>query len=55
MIFESHRAWSIIDVFDDVEDKLHVFNSLHYDQHAPIRTFKVRDLTQVEPIAYVCS
>ena len=41
----SKAPWSIIDVFDDVEDKLHVFNLLFssiLDQHAPIKTFKVR-------------
>ena len=34
-----------MDVFDDVEDKLHLFNSLFPSklaQHVPIRTFKVR-------------
>lgn len=37
--------WSIVDVFDEVEDKLHVFNLLFssiLDEHAPIKTFKVR-------------
>ena len=41
----SKAPWSIVDIFDDVEDKLHVFNSLFssiLDQHAPIKTFKVR-------------
>ncbi|CAB4040195.1 Hypothetical predicted protein, partial [Paramuricea clavata] len=37
--------WSIIDAFDDVEDKLQAFNSLFIDildKHAPIKTFKIR-------------
>ena len=37
--------WSIIDTFCDVEDKLYAFNSLFNeisDQHAPLKTFKVR-------------
>ena len=37
--------WSIVDAFDDVEDKLHAFNSLFndiLDKHAPIKTFKIR-------------
>ncbi|CAB4016504.1 Hypothetical predicted protein, partial [Paramuricea clavata] len=35
--------WSITDVFDDVEDKLHAFNSLFndiLDKHAPVKTIK---------------
>ena len=41
----SKAPWSIVDVFDEVEDKLHVFNLLFssiLDEHAPIKTFKVR-------------
>lgn len=41
----SKAPWSIVDVFDDVEDKLHVFNLLFssiLDHHAPIKTFKIR-------------
>ena len=37
--------WSIVDAFDDVEDKLYYFNSLFndiLDKHAPIKTFKIR-------------
>ena len=37
--------WSVVDSFGDVEDKLYAFNSLFneiLDQHAPIKTFKVR-------------
>ncbi|CAB4033454.1 RNA-directed DNA polymerase from transposon BS, partial [Paramuricea clavata] len=37
--------WSIVDAFDDVEDKLQAFNSLFIDildKHAPIKTFKIR-------------
>ena len=37
--------WFIVDAFDDVEDKLHAFNSLFndiLDKHVPIKMFKVR-------------
>jgi len=35
--------WSIVDVFDDVEDKLYAFDLLFteiLDRHAPVKTFK---------------
>ena len=41
----SLAPWSIVDIFDEVNDKLHVFNSLFHstlDQHAPIKTIKIR-------------
>ena len=37
--------WSIVDVFDDVEDKLYAFDLLFteiLDRHAPVKTFKAR-------------
>ena len=37
--------WSIVDVFDDVEDKLYAFDLLFteiFDRHAPVKTFKAR-------------
>ena len=37
--------WSTVDIFDDVDDKLYAFNLLFNDileQHAPLKTFKVR-------------
>ena len=41
----SQVPWHIIETFDDVEDSLHAFNILFnqiLDQHAPVRTVKVR-------------
>ena len=41
----SLAPWSIVDVFDDVEDKLYAFDSLFteiLDRHAPVKTFKAR-------------
>ena len=41
----SLAPWSIVDIFSEVDDKLHVFNSLFHsilDQQAPIKTVKVR-------------
>ena len=41
----SLAPWSIVDVFDDVEDKLYALDSLFteiLDRHAPIKTFKAR-------------
>ena len=37
--------WSLLDIFDDAEDKLHAFNSLFndiLDEHTPIKTIKIR-------------
>ena len=37
--------WSIVDVFDDVEDKFYAFDLLFteiLDRHAPVKTFKAR-------------
>ncbi|XP_073228523.1 uncharacterized protein [Porites lutea] len=41
----SLAPWSIVDVFDDVEDKIYAFDSLFteiLDRHAPVKTFKAR-------------
>ena len=41
----SNAPWSVIGVFDDVEDNLNAFNTLFnqvLDQHAPVKTVKVR-------------
>ena len=41
----SLAPWSIVDVFDDVEDKLYAFDVLFneiLDRHAPVKTFKAR-------------
>ncbi|CAH3146025.1 unnamed protein product [Pocillopora meandrina] len=41
----SLAPWSIVDVFDDVEDKLYALDSLFteiLDRHAPVKTFKAR-------------
>lgn len=41
----SLAPWSIVDVFDDVEDKLYAFDLLFteiFDRHAPVKTFKAR-------------
>ena len=41
----SLAPWSIVDVFDDVEDKLYSFDMLFteiLDRHAPVKTFKAR-------------
>ena len=41
----SNAPWSVIDAFDNVEDKLYTFNSLFtkiLDQHAPLKTVKLR-------------
>ena len=41
----SNVPWSLLDIFDDVEDKLFAFNSLFndiLDEHAPIKTMKIR-------------
>jgi len=41
----SLAPWSIVDVFDDVEDKLYAFDLLFteiLDRHAPVKTFKAR-------------
>ena len=37
--------WSLLDIFDDAEDKLYAFNSLFndiLDEHALIKTIKIR-------------
>lgn len=36
--------WSLLDIFNDAEDKLYAFNSLFnniLDEHAPIKTLKI--------------
>ena len=41
----SNAPWSVIGVFDDVEDKLNAFNTLFnqvLDQHVPVKTVKMR-------------
>lgn len=41
----SKVPWSLLDIFDDAEDKLYAFNSLFHDildEHAPIKTMKIR-------------
>ena len=41
----SLAPWSIVDVFDDVEDKLYAFDLLFteiFGRHAPVKTFKAR-------------
>ena len=41
----SQVPWNIVEIFDDVDDQLFVFNELFNDvlnEHAPIKTFKVR-------------
>ena len=41
----SYAPWSVVEVFDDFEDKLHVFDLLFNQilhHHAPIRSVKVR-------------
>ena len=41
----SQVPWSVLDVFDDPEDKLNAFNLLfnnELDEHAPIKTVKIR-------------
>ena len=41
----SEVAWSLLDIFDDVEDKLYAFNFLFndiLDKHAPIKMMKTR-------------
>ena len=37
--------WSVIDIFDDVDDKLNTFNLIFHDildSHAPIKEVKIR-------------
>ena len=41
----SQTPWSVIDVFDDADDKLHAFNLLFnniLDEHASVKTIKVK-------------
>ncbi|CAH3131705.1 unnamed protein product [Pocillopora meandrina] len=41
----SGAPWSVVEVFDDGDDKLHAFDLLFneiLDRHAPIRSIKVR-------------
>ena len=41
----SEVSWSLLDIFDDAEDKLYVFNLLLndiLDKHAPIKMMKIR-------------
>ena len=41
----SFAPWSVLEIFDDVDDKLHAFDLLFneiLDHHAPIRSIKVR-------------
>ena len=41
----SQIPWSVLDIFDDPEDKLNAFNLLFnnvLDEHAPIKTVKIR-------------
>ena len=41
----SQVPWSVIEAFSDVDDKLNAFNLLFndiFDQHAPLKTFRVR-------------
>ena len=41
----SQAPWSVLDMFDDVEDKLNAFNLLFndiLDEHAPVKTVKIR-------------
>ena len=41
----SNAPWSLVDIFDDTDDKLDIFNSLFHqilDQHAPVKTVKLR-------------
>ena len=41
----SLAPWSLVDVFDDVEDKLSAFDLLFNEilgRHAPVKTFKAR-------------
>ena len=41
----SQAPWSILDTFDDPEDKLYAFDSLFndiLDEHAPVKTIKIR-------------
>ena len=41
----SSAPWSLVDIFDDPDDKLDTFNSLFHqilDQHAPVKTVKLR-------------
>ena len=41
----SCAPWSVVEVFDDVDDRLHTFHLLFneiLDHHAPIRSIKVR-------------
>lgn len=41
----SNAPWSLEDIFDDTDDKLDTFNSLFHqilDQHAPVKTVKLR-------------
>ena len=43
--YMSSAPWSIVEVFDDGDDKLHAFDLLFneiLDRHAPIRSIKVR-------------
>ena len=40
----SFAPWSVLEIFDDVDDKLHAFDLLFneiLDHHAPIRSIKV--------------
>ena len=48
----SLAPWSIVDVFDDVEDKLYAFDLLFneiLDRHAPVKTFKAFTLVTRRP------
>ena len=43
--YMSSAPWSVVEVFDDGDDKLHAFDLLFneiLDRHAPIRSIKVR-------------
>ena len=45
ILYMSGAPWSVVEVFDDVDDKLHAFDLLFneiIDHHAPIRSIKVR-------------
>ena len=41
----SLAPWSVLDIFDDPDDKLYIFNSLfnhNLDEHAPVKTIRIK-------------
>ena len=54
----SQAPWSVIDIFTDIDDKVNAFNTMFndtLDQHAPIKTIKVKGIPKKSSSKRTCS